>query len=63
MAKLSRPLTSKSMYDEDNELEIKRNPQGYIESVRGVDEDGYPVTFAFKRDGKQQLEKIEMRDE
>jgi hypothetical protein len=51
------------MDEEQDSLEIKRDRRGYIESVTGIDEDGYRVKFDFKRDAKHQLEKIEMRDE
>jgi len=51
------------MSEEHESLEIKRDPRGYIESVSGIDEEGYRVKFEFKRDAKHQLEKIEMKDE
>jgi len=43
------------------DLEIKRDPHGFIKSATGYNAAGEKVSFEFERDGKKTLKKIRVK--
>ena len=55
------PLIKPEPQPKPADIEIKRDPHGFIESAVGYNAAGERVTFEFERDGRKTLERIKVR--
>ncbi len=55
------PVLAPAPAQKSTELDIKRDPHGFIESATGYNAAGEKVRFEFERDGRKRLERIKVK--